>query len=253
MPVRASSVADDREADRVCQRLRWVRRIECPTSLASTAAILDTRHMSAAHSDQRDTTALVDIKALRDQVRLKYAAVAVAPDREYHFHTGRTAAERCRYDMSAVDRLPSVAVESFAGVANPFELRALDTGEKVVDLGSGAGFDTFLASEAVGIEGFVVGIDMTDEMLTKARATATTIGVSNVEFRAGYLEEVPVDDGWADVVISNGVINLCPDKAVAFTEAWRVLRPGGVLQFADIANGRPVPEEAMREIDLWTG
>jgi arsenite methyltransferase len=210
--------------------------------------------MSTAPSDQGDpTTTPVDVDVLRDQVRLKYAAVAVAPDDEYHFHTGRTAAERCRYDMSAVDHLPPVAVESFAGVANPFELRALESGERVVDLGSGAGFDTFLASRAVGTDGFVVGVDMTDEMLAKARSTATTIGASNVEFRDGYLEDVPVTDGWADVVISNGVINLCPDKAVAFTEAWRVLRPGGVLQFADIANGLPVPEEAMREIDLWTG
>ncbi len=195
----------------------------------------------------------VDIDALRDEVRLKYAAVAVAPDDDYHFHTGRAAAERCGYDMGAVDDLPAVAVESFAGVANPFELRALRPGEKVVDLGSGAGFDTFLASRAVGAGGYVVGVDMTDEMLTKARSTGATMGVTNVEFRAGYLEELPVDDGWADVVISNGVINLCPDKAVAFNEAWRVLRPGGVLQFADIANGRPVPEEAMRQIDLWTG
>jgi SAM-dependent methyltransferase len=229
-------------------------RGRCPIlPLVPTAEILDTRDMDTAPSDRVDTSTPVDIEALRDQVRLKYAAVAVAPDDEYHFHTGRTAAERCRYDMSVVDRLPPLAVESFAGVANPFELRSLEHGEKVVDLGSGAGFDTLLASHGVGLDGFVVGIDMTDEMLAKARSIASTLGVSNVEFRSGYLEDVPVDDGWADVVISNGVINLCPDKAVAFAEAWRVLRPGGVLQFADIANGLPVPEEAMREIDLWTG
>jgi arsenite methyltransferase len=209
--------------------------------------------MSNTTSESGGPSAPVDIDALRDEVRLKYAAVALAPDDEYHFHTGRAAAERCRYDMGAVDDLPPVAIESFAGVANPFELRALEVGDKVVDLGSGAGFDTFLASRAVGDDGFVVGVDMTNEMLTKARSTAKAMGVTNVEFRDGYLEELPVDDGWADVVISNGVINLCPDKAVAFTEAWRVLRSGGVLQFADIANGRPVPEEAMRNIDLWTG
>jgi len=198
-------------------------------------------------------TTPVDIDALRDEVRLEYAAVAATPDGEYHFHTGRAAAERCRYDMAAVDALPAVAVESFAGVANPFELRTLQSGERLVDLGSGAGFDSFIAAGAVGPDGYVVGVDMTPEMLAKARSTAATMGVTNVEFRSGYLEDLPVPDGWADVVISNGVINLCPDKAVAFTEAWRVLRSGGVLQFADIANGRPVPDEAMRQIDLWTG
>jgi SAM-dependent methyltransferase len=195
----------------------------------------------------------VDIDALRDEVRLKYAEVATTPGGDYHFHTGRAAAERCRYDMAAVDALPPAAVESFAGVANPFELRALRSGERVVDLGSGAGFDSFLAARSVGPDGYVVGVDMTPEMLAKARSTAAAMGVTNVEFCSGYLEDLPVPDGWADVVIANGVINLCPDKAVAFTEAWRVLRSGGVLQFADIANGRPVPEEAMRQIDLWTG
>jgi ubiquinone/menaquinone biosynthesis C-methylase UbiE len=138
-------------------------------------------------------------------------------------------------------------------VANPFELRALQPGERVVDLGSGAGFDSFIAAGAVGPDGHVVGVDMTPEMLAKARSTAAAMRLTNVEFCSGYLEDLPVQDAWADVVISNGVINLCPDKAVAFTEAWRVLRAGGVLQFADIANGRPVPEEAMRQIDLWTG
>jgi SAM-dependent methyltransferase len=198
-------------------------------------------------------TTPVDIDTLRGEVRRKYAAVAAAPDAEYHFHTGRAAAERCRYDMAAVNTLPAVAVESFAGVANPFELRTLRSGERVVDLGSGAGFDSFIAAGAVGAEGYVVGVDMTPEMLAKARSTAAAMGVTNVEFCYGYLEDLPVPDGWADVVISNGVINLCPDKAVAFSEAWRVLRSGGVLQFADIANGRPVPEQAMRQIDLWTG
>jgi arsenite methyltransferase len=200
----------------------------------------------------------VDRSELRAEVQAKYAAVATAPNNEFHFHTGHAAAERCRYDMAAVRALPDNAVESFAGVANPFELRDLELGERVVDLGAGAGFDSFVAGLAVGPQGQVIGVDMTDEMLTKARATAedltaNDIGFDNVEFRHGFLEDVPVDDSWADVVISNGVINLCPDKAVAFNEAWRVLRSGGVLQFADIANGRPVPEEAMRHIDLWTG
>lgn len=196
---------------------------------------------------------LVDRDELRAEVQAKYAAVAEAPDATYHFHTGYTAARRCRYDMAAVDELPTVAVESFAGVGNPFELRALAPGECVVDLGSGAGFDSFLAARAVGPHGQVIGIDMTPEMLTKARTTAAAMGAANIEFRDGFLEDLPVDDRSADVVISNGVVNLCPDKSAAFTEAWRVLRSGGVLQFADIANGLPVPEDAIRQIDLWTG
>jgi arsenite methyltransferase len=197
--------------------------------------------------------ALVDRDELRAEVQAKYAAVAEEPDATYHFHTGYAAAQRCRYDMVAVDELPVVAVESFAGVGNPFELRSLEPGERVVDLGSGAGFDSFLAGRAVGARGRVVGVDMTPAMLTKAVATAEEIGATNIDFRDGFLEELPVEDAWADVVISNGVVNLCPDKSEAFAEAWRVLRPGGVLQFADIANGRPVPEDAIRQIDLWTG
>jgi ubiquinone/menaquinone biosynthesis C-methylase UbiE len=126
-------------------------------------------------------------------------------------------------------------------------------GERVVDVGSGAGFDSFVAAHHVGPTGAVVGVDMTDEMLAKARATNALLGLSNVEFRSGLAEDLPVEDGWADAVISNGVINLCPDKRAAFDEIDRVLKPGGVLQFADIANGRPVPIEVMRDVDLWTG
>jgi SAM-dependent methyltransferase len=195
----------------------------------------------------------VDRDELRDEVRAKYAAVATDPEAEYHFHTGRVIAERCRYDMDVVDRLPAEAVESFAGVANPFELRPLRRGERVVDLGSGAGMDSFLASRAVGETGYVIGVDMTHSMLAKSRATAEDMGLANVEFLDAYVEDVPVEDGWADVVISNGVINLTPDKIATFREIWRVLKSGGILQFADIANGRPVPEEARRHIDLWTG
>jgi ubiquinone/menaquinone biosynthesis C-methylase UbiE len=152
-----------------------------------------------------------------------------------------------------VDELPDRAVESFAGVGNPFSLRQLRAGEHVVDVGSGAGFDTFVAAHHVGDEGRVVGVDMTDEMLTKARTTTELLGLSHVEFRHGLAEDLPVDDGWADAVISNGVINLCADKRAVFDEIHRVLKPGGALQFADIANGRPVPREAMRDVDLWTG
>jgi SAM-dependent methyltransferase len=195
---------------------------------------------------------LVDPDALREQVRGKYREVAVEPGASFHFHTGRPLAARLGYDASLVDGLPDRAVESFAGVANPFSLRPLEPGEKVVDVGSGAGFDSFIAAGQVGPGGQVVGVDMTGEMLAKSRQTAAALGLAQVEFREGLAEALPVPGGWADVVISNGVINLCADKQAVFAEIFRVLRPGGRLQFADIANGRPVPDGALRDIDLWT-
>lgn len=196
---------------------------------------------------------LVDPDALREQVRDKYREVAADPHRTFHFHTGRPLAARLGYDPGAVDPLPDRAVESFAGVGNPFSLRRLQPGEQVVDVGSGAGFDSFIAAGQVGDTGRVVGVDMTPEMLKKSRATAEALGYNHVEFREGLAEQLPVDDGWADAIISNGVINLCADKKAVFSEIHRVLRSGGWLQFADIANGRPVPPEALRDIDLWTG
>jgi arsenite methyltransferase len=196
---------------------------------------------------------LVDPEALRDEVRSKYREVALAPQATFHFHTGRLLAARLGYEKSAIEALPDRAVESFAGVGNPFSLRRLQPGERVVDVGSGAGFDSFVAAGQVGSSGQVIGVDMTPEMLEKSRATAAMLGVENVEFRAGLAERLPVEDGWADVVISNGVFNLCADKRGVFEEIRRVLRPGGWFQFADIANGRAVPPEALRDIDLWTG
>jgi len=196
---------------------------------------------------------LVDPEALREQVRDKYREVAVDPHRNFHFHTGRPLAARLGYDQATVGALPDRAVESFAGVGNPFSLRRLQPGERVVDVGSGAGFDTFIAAGQVGDGGRVVGVDMTPEMLSKSRATAEALGFAHVEFREGLAEDLPAEDGWADSVISNGVINLCADKKTVFGEIRRVLKPGGWLQFADIANGRPVPPEALRDIDLWTG
>ena len=196
---------------------------------------------------------LVDAGALREQVRAKYREVAADPGASFHFHTGRDLADRLGYEAGAVGALPDRAVESFAGVGNPFSLRPLAPGDKVVDVGSGAGFDSFIAAAQVGPGGQVVGVDMTPEMLAKSRQTAAALGLSHVDFRDGFAEVLPVSDGWADVVISNGVINLCADKQAVFAEILRVLRPGGRLQFADIANGRPVPMEALRDIDLWTG
>lgn len=195
---------------------------------------------------------LIDPAALREEVRRKYREVAQNPHGRFHFHTGRRLARRLGYDMSVVDAMPDSAVESFAGVANPFALRPLEPGERIVDAGAGAGFDCFVAARQVGPGGRVVGVDMLPEMLARSRAAADQMGLGNLEFREGLVEGMPVEDGWADVVMSNGVINLCADKRRAFEEIWRVLRPGGYLQFADIANGKPVPESALRNVDLWT-
>jgi arsenite methyltransferase len=197
-------------------------------------------------------TPAVDSAALREEVKKKYRDVAIKPNDKYHFHTGRPLAARLGYDSTTVDAMPDEAVESFAGVANPFSLRDLKAGERVVDLGSGAGFDCFIAAGKVGPNGHVVGVDMTEEMLAKSRKTARAMGLANMEFREGILEQLPAEDDWADVVISNGVINLCADKRQVFGEIQRVLKPGGHLQFADIANGKPVPASAVANIDLWT-
>jgi arsenite methyltransferase len=193
----------------------------------------------------------VDSDALREQVLEKYREVATHPDGEFHFHTGRGLAARCGYDARLVDVLPDEAVESFAGVASPFALRPLAPGERVVDVGSGAGMDSLLAASMVGPDGRVIGVEMTPEMLARAKEVAQRFDFENVEFRAGVAEELPIEDRWADVVIANGVLNLVPDKRRAFSEIWRALRPGGVLQFADIATGVPVPVEALNDIDLW--
>jgi SAM-dependent methyltransferase len=197
-------------------------------------------------------TTTVDPESLRAEVRVKYAEVATNPDGQFHFHTGRRLAEHLGYPPEIRAALPDEAMASFAGVDNPFGAGRLPVGGRVVDLGSGGGFDCFVAAELVGATGAVIGVDMTPAMLDRARRVAGELQAGNVEFREGILESLPVDDGWADVVISNGVINLVADKAQVFAEAYRVLRPGGVLQIADIAVGGEVPEAAKCDIELWT-
>lgn len=194
----------------------------------------------------------VDPEALRAQVRVKYSEVATNPGGQFHFHTGRRLAELLEYPAHIRTALPDEAMASFAGVDNPFGAGRLPVGGRVVDLGSGGGFDCFVAAELVSPTGSVVGVDMTPAMLERARRVADELGLRNVEFREGILEALPVADGWADVVISNGVLNLVADKAQVLAEAFRVLRPGGILQFADIAVGGEVPEAAKCDIELWT-
>lgn len=195
----------------------------------------------------------VDLRELRTQVQLKYAEVAASPDKGFHFHTGRPLAAMLDYPSELVDPLPDQVVESFAGVNNPFSVGGLSFGEVVLDVGSGAGFDSVLAARMVGPTGRVIGVDMTAEMRAKASANAALVGVENVEFLDGLAEELPLPDESVDVVISNGVINLCPDKLAVYRELFRVLEPGGRLQIADVVVQRAVPESAKADVDLWTG
>ncbi len=202
---------------------------------------------------QSISTPKVDTESLRDAIREEYAEVAANPEKGYHFHTGRPLAKLLGYNETWVDAVPESAVESFAGTGNPFSLGELEAGAHVVDMGSGAGFDSLIAARMVGPDGQVVGVDMTPEMLEKSRAAAAEAGLAQLEIREGYIESLPIPDGWADVVISNGVVNLCPDKQAVFGEMYRVLKPGGRIQIADIMVRNAVPEEAKGDIDLWTG
>ena len=195
----------------------------------------------------------VDVDVLRCEIQNEYAEVAAHPDKGFHFHTGRKLAQVLEYDMNLLDGVPESAIESFAGTGNPFSLGRIPAGSKVVDIGSGAGIDSLIAANMVGSEGQVIGIDMTAQMLDKARQSAADGGFDQVEFREGFIESLPVDNGWADVIISNGVMNLCPDKQKAFGELHRILKPGGKLQIADILVAKVVPMDAKKRIDLWTG
>lgn len=195
----------------------------------------------------------VNVGKLREEIQSKYREVVERPDATFHFHTGLRAASNAGYQDEWLEGLPKQAVASFAGVANPFHWGLPREGERVVDVGSGAGMDSMIAARAVGSTGAVIGVDMTPEMLERATTAATDGGIDNVEFRQGLAERLPVDEGWADVVISNGVLNLVPDKLGAYKQIFRALKPGGRIQIADICVDRPVPEGALEDIDLWTG
>ena len=193
----------------------------------------------------------VDREVLREAIQEEYDVVACDPTRGFHFHTGRPLAEILGYQAEWLDGVPEGSIESFAGTGNPFSLGALSPGERVVDIGCGAGIDSLIAARMVGPEGTVIGVDMTPSMLEKAQVSATDL--DNVEFRFGFGEDLPVPNRWADVVISNGVVNLMPDKHEALTEMARVLKPGGRIQIGDILVDRPVPENEKEKIELWTG
>jgi SAM-dependent methyltransferase len=195
----------------------------------------------------------LDVGLLKSEIRRTYASVSQEPGKDFIFPTGRAWAEDLGYPADLLANVPDEAVESFAGVANPFSLGLLEPGERVLDLGCGAGTDSLVAAQMVGPSGHVTGIDMTREMLAKARAAAAAMGRENVQFVEGEAESLPFEDEAFDVVISNGVIDLIPDKGAVFSELHRVLRPGGRIQIADVTIQNPVSEAAKRDIDLWTG
>ena len=195
----------------------------------------------------------LDVQLLRTEIQRTYAAVSDEPDQEFMFPTGRAWASDLGYPAVLLARVPETACESFAGVANPFSLGALRPGEDVLDIGCGAGMDTLIAAQMVGPSGTVTGIDMTPAMAAKARRSVAEMGLTTVTIVEGSAEELPFPDAAFDVVISNGVIDLIPDKDAVFSEIARVLRPGGRIQVADVTIQRPVREEGRRNIDLWTG
>ena len=195
--------------------------------------------------------AQVDVSELRDKVKAMYQAVAEEPHGRFHFEMGRDLARRLGYPPGELDRLPPEAVESFAGVGYHLGLAAITSGERVVDLGSGSGTDLFLAARQAGPAGRVTGVDMTEAQLAKARRLAARDGYDTVRLELGYIEQAPVEDGSADVVISNGVINLCEDKAAVFREIARILKPGGRTAISDIVTELQLTEAIVCDASLW--
>ena len=195
----------------------------------------------------------LDVEQLRNAIRDEYTAVAAEPERGFHFHTGRRLAAILEYRDEWLEGIPEPTIASFAGTGNPFVAGRMNVGETVVDVGCGAGIDSMIAARMVGPTGRVVGVDMTPAMVEKAQRSARDAGSRNVEFRQGLAESLPVPDGWADVVISNGVLNLFPDKFAGLQEMARVLKPGGRLQIGDILVQKAVGEKGKRDIDLWKG
>jgi arsenite methyltransferase len=196
-------------------------------------------------------TRQLDTSELEQRVKGMYEEVALEPDREFHFETGRPLAERLGYPPADLDRIPAAAIDSFAGVGYFLDLAAIEPGEVVLDLGSGSGTDSFLAALAGGSSGRVIGIDMTEQQLDKARRLAVEGGFGNAEFRVGYIEPPPVDPEGFDCVISNGVVNLSPDKPAVFAAAARALRPGERLALADIVTETQLPEGVTCDASLW--
>jgi arsenite methyltransferase len=198
-------------------------------------------------------TPAVDLDILRQAIRDEYAMVADDPGHGFHFLVGRPLAQLLGYDERWLEGIPEPTIASFAGTGNPFSVGPLSAGERVVDVGCGGGIDSLIAARMVDSEGQVIGVDMTPAMLAKARSSAAQARVQQLDFREGLGEALPVDDGAADVVISNGVLNLMPDKDAALREMARVLKPGGRLQIGDILVQKEVPRSAKEDVALWTG
>ena len=195
----------------------------------------------------------VDVDVLRSEIRKTYTEVSTDQQQEFIFPTGRAWAQELGYPEPELSRVPDATVESFAGVANHWTLGRIEPGQVVLDLGCGAGTDLLIAAQMTGPGGRVIGVDMTQSMLERARASAEEMGLGSVELHESLIESLPLVDASVDVVISNGVIDLVPDKDVVFDEVDRVLRPGGRLQIADVVIHREVSEDARKRIDLWTG
>ena len=195
----------------------------------------------------------VDVDVLRAEIRKTYTEVSTDQQQEFIFPTGRAWARELGYPEPELSRVPDATVESFAGVANHWTLGRIDRGEVVLDLGCGAGTDLLIAAQMTGPTGRAIGVDMTDAMLNRARVSAAEMGLANVELHESLIESLPLADRSVDVVISNGVIDLVPDKDAVLEEIDRVLRPGGRLQIADVVIHTEVSEDARKRIDLWTG